>query len=415
LYGTIALTPRFLDDYKPIVGEQVVEELRELARPLEGARVLHLNVTPFGTGVAETLSSVVPLMNDLGLRCEWQVIRTSEAFTQVNRAMYNALTGIYTPWSPEMGQVWLRYNEMNAALFDEDFDFVVVHDPQPAGILGSLMEKGKKPRGKWTWHCHLDLGEAQEEVWQLIRPLVEAHDCVAYDLEFYVRRDLAVEPCLVVCPAIDPLCTKNMEVSPEAMNAILTRHGIDPTRPLISQVSPFDVWHDPLGLIEVYEEVKRECAGLQLVLVATMTSEDRETRSYYHQVAQRADADPDLRVFSSLNEVGNVEVNVFQRASRAVVQKSLRKGFGVVVAEALWKGRPVIAGRTGGIPLQIIDGETGYLVDSTQECTQRLLHLLRHPEEAERMGRAGREHIRDRFLITRYVRDYLELFLRLGR
>ena len=410
MLGSVPLTPKALDDYVPVIGAERVAEIRKLAAPLAGARVLHLNATSFGGGVAEILTTLVPLMNDAGLAADWQVIRGANEFYSVTKAMHNSLQGMYFDWTPELRDVWLRYNRLNAELFDEPYDFVVVHDPQPAALLASLREtRPDCANGKWVWRCHIDLTDAQVQTWDLLKPYLREFDAMIFTMQEYMREPLEGPLPFIVPPAIDPLSPKNVELPEDTCFAICERYGIDCRRPFIAQISRFDPWKDPLGVIEVYRLLKREQPDLQLVLVASMAHDDPEGWAWYERTVRRAGEDYDIHILSNLNGVGNVEVNAFQRAN-VVIQKSVREGFGLVVSEALWKGRPVVAGKVGGIPLQIIDGETGYLVRTTEECADRVSDLLHDGELADRMGAAGREFVRERFLITRYLRDYLRIF-----
>jgi trehalose synthase len=417
MFGTIALSSKALADYEPIVGEEVLAELHRLARPLQGVRVLHLSVAAFGTAVADTLSSLVPLMSDLGLPSQWQVLRPAQEFIAVNKAMYEALAGVGARWNPEMEALWHEYAAMNAELFAEEFDVVVVHDPQPGGILSAFTERhGRRPSGRWIWHCHLDLSEAQPDVWQLMHRYCQTYDALAFDLAEYVPKDIEAPIIAVIEPAIDPLGPRNMDLSPETVIAMLERYGLDPTRPIVCQISPFDRWHDPLGLIDACATAEKEVPGLQLVLVATYLAEEPEMRGYYEQVARRAEAHPDIFVLSShssLRGLGNVELNAFQRAALTTAQKSIRKGFWVMASDVLWKERPVVACPLGGIPRQVIDGQTGFLARTTDEFAHRIVELYQHPELVARLGRTGRQHVRANFLITRYLRDYLRLFQRM--
>ena len=410
MLGSVPVTPKALDDYRAVVGDQAIDEICALAAPLAGSRVLHLNATSFGGGVAEILATLVPLMNDAGLNTEWQVIRGADEFYEVTKSMHNSLQGMYVDWTPEMQETWLRYNRMNAELFDETFDFVVIHDPQPAALLSSLREQGSPhAAGKWVWRCHIDTTEAQVQTWDFMRPFLAQYDAAIFTTADYVKDDLQGPRVFVVPPAIDPLSPKNIDLPQETVHAILHRYGIDHYRPFITQVSRFDPWKDPLGVIEAYRLIKHQVPEIQLVLVASMAHDDPEGWAWYERTVRRAGEDYDIHILSNLNGVGNVEVNVFQRAD-VVIQKSVREGFGLVVSEGLWKGRPVVAGRVGGIPLQLIDGETGYLVSTTEECADRVVELLRDGETANRMGRAGREFVREHFLITRYLRDYIQIF-----
>ena len=410
MLSLVPTTAKSLEAYRPIIGDERVEQIRALAEPLRGARVLHVNATAFGGGVAEILSTIVPLMNDVGIHAEWQVIRGADEFFNVTKAMHNSLQGMLLNWTPQMRDIWVRYNEMNAQLFDEDYDFVIIHDPQPVAIL-SLRTKlnGRRPAGKWAWRCHIDLTEAQVEVWEMLRPYVEAYDASIFTMPEYVQTDLRGR-VFIVPPAIDPLSPKNVDISPETAEEILIRYSVDPHRPLICQVSRFDPWKDPLGVIDVYRHLRNDVPDLQLVLIASMASDDPEGWAWYERTVRRAGEDYDIHILSNLNGVGNIEVNAFQRAAQVVIQKSVREGFGLVVAEALWKGRPVVAGNVGGIPLQVLYGKTGYLVNTTAECVNRTLYLLQHPDMATRMGATGREHVRENFLMTRLLADELSIF-----
>jgi len=411
MFGNVPVTPKSLDAYRSIIGEGPYEEIVRLADRLKGARVLHVNATAFGGGVAEILATLVPLMNDLGMKADWQVIRGAEEFYNVTKAMHNSLQGMLLEWTPQMREIWARYNQMNADAFDEEYDFVVIHDPQPAAMLGQMTQRlGHRPPGHWVWRCHIDLTDAQPEVWDLLHPYVEQYDAAIFTMAEYVNDDLKKPRVYTVPPAIDPLSPKNVEMSESTVNEILTRYGVDPARPTILQVSRFDPWKDPLGVIDVYRALKQDFPQLQLVLVASMANDDPEGWAWYERTVRRAGEDYDIHILSNLNGVGNIEVNAFQTHASVVIQKSVREGFGLVVSEGLWHGRPVVAGNVGGIPLQILYGRTGYLVNTTAECINRVHYLLNHPGHARRMGALGREHVREHFLITRYLRDYLSIF-----
>jgi trehalose synthase len=407
--SSVPTTAKAIEDYRPIIGDERTDEILALAGRLRGARVLHVNATAFGGGVAEILGTLVPLMNDVGLSAEWQVMRGADEFFQVTKAMHNSLQGMYYDWTPEKHDIWLEFNRLNADLFDERYDFVVIHDPQPAAISTFLEERDARG-GKWIWRCHIDLTDAQLQVWDFLRPHIERYDAAIFTLPAYVKEDLRGPHIVFIPPAIDPLSPKNVDLPRETVDGILRRYSVDPERPMITQISRFDPWKDPLGVIDVYRKVKEEVPGLQLVLVASMASDDPEGWDWYERTVRRAGEDFDIHILSNLNGVGNVEVNAFQRAAAVVVQKSLREGFGLVVSEALWKGRPVVAGNVGGIPLQIVNNHIGYLVNSADECAERLLHLLRDDAAAGRMGENGIEFVRDNFLTTRLLRDYLRLF-----
>ncbi|HET9201205.1 MAG TPA: glycosyltransferase [Dehalococcoidia bacterium] len=410
MFGTVPVVSRSLAEYEEIIGAERYAEICRIAEPLRDARVLHLNATALGGGVAEILASLVPLMNDLGLHTEWQVIRGAEEFFNVTKAMHNTLQGMFLPWTPEMREVYNRYTGLNADFFDEEYDFVVIHDPQPAGILGELTQRGREKHGKWIWRCHIDLTDAQPDVWDFLRPLVEDHDAAIFTLEDFVKKDLGGPVVFVIPPAIDPLSLKNSPRDEATVEEVLRRFGLDPARPLLLQVSRFDPWKDPLGVIDAYRIVKQEVPELQLLMVGSMAHDDPEGWSYYERTVRRAGEDYDVHILHNLNGVGNLEVGVFQSAATVIVQKSIKEGFGLTVSEALWKAKPVVAGRAGGIPLQVLPEETGYLVDNVEQCAQQILRLIQNPAEARRLGEAGREHVRRNFLNTRYLADYLRIF-----
>jgi len=410
MLSSIPTTPKALENYRALIGDDRIDEILELAAPLKGARILHVNSTPFGGGVAEILSSFVPLMANIGLAADWQVIRAGDDFFRVTKEMHNSLQGMLIDWTPQMWEIWLQYNKINAEMFDEDYDFVVIHDPQPAAILGFLCKmRQRRPAGKWIWRCHIDLTDAQVQVWDMLRPHVSLYDGAIFTLRDYMKDDLRGPALFVVPPGIDPLTAKNADIPEDTIESILRNHEIDPERPLIAQVSRFDPWKDPLGVIDVYRSLKREIPELQLVLVASMAYDDPEGWAWYERTVRRAGEDMDIKVRTNLNGVGNVEVNAFQRAAKVIIQKSVREGFGLSVTEGLWKGLPVVAGNVGGIPLQIVDGKTGYLVNTVEECADRVLRLLRNPPLADELGQAGRERVRENFLITRNLRDYLHI------
>ncbi|MEX0783754.1 MAG: glycosyltransferase [Dehalococcoidia bacterium] len=407
----VTVHPKHLESYREAVREGVIEQIREDALPFVGARVLHVNATAYGGGVAEILASMVPLMRDLGIQADWKVITGHDEFFAVTKAMHNALQGKAFPWTPEHRRIWVDQNRVNLEGWEEEdpYDFVFVHDPQPAPLLALLRDEGRDPGGRWIWRCHIDLTEAQPEAWDLLRPFVTEYDGSIWTMRDYVREGMPEHNLKIAPPAIDPLSPKNTYMSREEIEAVLERYHVDPQREIISQVSRFDPWKDPLGVIDAYRMVKRDRPGLQLILVASMAHDDPEGWEWHEKVVRRAGEDWDIKILSNLNGVGNVEVNAFQRASSVVIQKSLREGFGLVVAEGLWKGIPVVGGNVGGIPLQIDDGRTGYLVDSVEECAQRITQILDDPDAARAMGEAGREIVRDHFLITRYLHDYISM------
>lgn len=391
--------------YEGVVGEKVIRELRDLGERLKGVRVLHLNATPYGGGVSELLRSQVPLMRDLGIQADWKVIVGDQAFFTVTKAFHNALQGADYALTEEARETYLTYNTRNAQLLEEEYDVVVVHDPQPAAMR-SLLDGNA---AKWVWRCHIDTSQPNAEVWGFLRPYVEQYDAAVFTMGQFVPADLSLGKVAIIPPAIDPLSPKNMDLSIDVARRIVDWIGVDVSKPLVAQVSRFDPWKDPLGVIRAYELAKEEVLGLQLALVGSMALDDQEGWHIYSHIMEWEGRDPDAFVFTNLTGVGNIEVNAFQRLSRVVIQKSIREGFGLVVSEALWKGTPVVAGRAGGIPMQLEDGVSGYLVESVEECAERLVELLGQPEKARAMGEAGRAHVREHFLLPRLIRDELRL------
>jgi len=395
-----------LADYATIVGPGLMDQIRRLAAPLAGRRVLHLSATAFGGGVAEINYTLVPLMRDAGLDVEWRVIWGQEEFFQATKTIHNALQGSPEELSGEQREVFERYNRRNAADLEDEFDFVIVHDPQPAAVVEHAREAGRH----WIWRCHIDLSTPNPAAVDFLAPWLARYDAAVFHRREYVPAIDGLPTAYIWPPAIDPLAPKNMALAPEDARYIVDQFGIDIERPLLTQVSRFDPWKDPLGVIDAYRAVRAERPDVQLALVGSMAHDDPEGWDFYHQTLAYAQDDPDIYVLSNLNNVGAIEVNAFQVSSAAVLQKSIREGFGLTVSEGLWKARPVVAGRVGGIVGQITDGETGYLVDSSRGCAEACLAILADPERARQMALRGKEHVRRHFLTPRLLRDWLALF-----
>jgi trehalose synthase len=398
-----------LADYATIASRGLMDEIRRLAEPLQGKRIAHLSATAFGGGVAEINYSLIPLKQDAGLDVEWRIIRGEDEFFDVTKTIHNALQGSPQRLTPEQEEVYLRFNELNAAEFEDNYDFVVVHDPQPAALVTHFLES----RARWIWRCHIDLSAPNPEVLAFLAPSLAEYDATIFHRQAYVPAISGLPPAYIWPPAIDPLTPKNMALSREDASYIVDQFGIDVGRPLLTQVSRFDPWKDPLGVIDAYREVKETYPSVQLALVGSMAHDDPEGWDYYNQTVNYAAGDPDIYILSNLNNVGSVEVNAFQVHSDAVVQKSVREGFGLTVTEALWKARPTVAGRAGGIVDQIEDGRTGWLVDSAAECAQACREILADSEAARLRGQLAKEVVRRRFLTPRLLRDWLALFNRL--
>ncbi len=395
-----------IDKYASIVGEQKISEIREIAAKLAGKSVCHINSTSFGGGVAEILHRLVPLMQDVGLKADWRLLQGSDEFFNVTKAFHNGLQGMDIPLTDEMKKIYLENNEANARMLEVHHEFVVVHDSQPAAILNYQKSKA----GKWVWRCHIDLSKPNPAFTGFMVPIISRYDSLIFTMNQYVPESLKPRKVAIIPPSIDPLSDKNKPLSEDIIFSKLAKYDIDPERPIITQVSRFDPWKDPLGVIDAYRMVKKEIPNVQLLLIASMAKDDPEGWNYYEKTARHAGDDRDIHLLTDLKGVGDIEVNAFQRASNVVLQKSTREGFGLTVTEALWKEVPVIGGNVGGIPLQIIHGENGFLVNNVQETAEKTLYLLKHPTEAKKMGAKGKEHILKNFLITRHLEDYLKLF-----
>ncbi len=402
----VKVPPLSLEAYGEVAGEEAVSEIRRLAEPLRGARILHVNATKFGGGVAEILPTLTGLMRDVGLEAEWRLMPGNDQFFNVTKLVHNGLQGMDVSLDQAKRHTYDEASRRFADAFEGDYDYVVIHDPQPAA-LRSLRPNAT---GKWVWRCHIDLTAANPDVWGFVRPMVEAYDAAIFTLPDYVMPDLRVGVLAFIPPSIDPLSPKNMPLESALLDDVLFRLGVDPHRPLLLQVSRFDPWKDPKGVIQVYRAVKREIPDVQLSLVGSMASDDPEGWRIYKDILRYAGQDPDLTIMTNLDGVGALEVNAFQRASDVVLQKSLREGFGLTVSEALWKGVPVVGGKVGGIPMQIGDDVAGRLVTTNEQATRACLELLRNDGLRTSLGEAGKERVRRNFLSTRNLRDYLLLF-----
>ena len=395
-----------LADYATIATRGLMAEIRRLAEPLQGKRVVHLSATAFGGGVAEINYTLVPLMASAGLDVEWRIIKGADEFFDVTKTIHNALQGNPQGLTAEQQEIFRRYNALNADEFVDDADYVIVHDPQPVAMIDHFSGS----RARWIWRGHIDFSTPNEQVMDVLAPSLARYDAAIFHLRDYVPRTAGLPTCYIWPPAIDPLAPKNMALSPEDAAYIVDQFGIDIERPLLTQVSRFDPWKDPLGVIDAYREVKGVHPGVQLALVGSMAHDDPEGWEFYDQTVAYAAGDPDIFILSNLNNVGSVEVNAFQVHSAAVIQKSIKEGFGLTVSEALWKARPIVAGRVGGIVTQIQDGETGWLVGSSKECGDACLEILADPAAARARSLAGKEYVRRHFLTPRLLRDWLVLF-----
>jgi trehalose synthase len=405
----VPLLQKELDDYTAIVGDEVCERIRALAEPLRGARVLHLNATAYGGGVAELLATQVPLQRSVGVDAEWHVMRGSDEFFGVTKEVHNALQGAPIEMTAPMRRVYLERVLDNALDLDDRWDYIVVHDPQPAAILHYADRQSGFADTKWIWRCHIDLTDAQMEMWEFFRPFVEEYDASVWTMADFVPSTLTMDRVVHAPPCIDPLSVKNLDLAMPFCEEITKQYGIDPKRPIVCQVSRFDPWKDPLGVIQAFRIVREQVTDAQLLLAGSMATDDPEGFRVWEETEEARAGDRDIHLLSNLHQVGAVQINAFQRIADVVVQKSLREGFGLTVSEALWKGRPVVGGRVGGITLQIRDGFDGYLVDDVESCARRIIDLFADPVGSDAMGAQGREHVRQNFLSTRELEDWLRL------
>lgn len=401
---------RSLAAYRGVAPDRILDALVAAAEPLRGKRVVHVNATPYGGGVSELLRSLVPLMNDLGIVTDWKVVTGDEAFFEVTKKIHNGLQGAHVDLTEKDQEIYLQNARRNARAFEERYDYVFIHDPQPLALRGMVGRKN----ARWIWRCHIDTSQPDPDVWAFVREHLDGYDAAIFTMPEFVPPDFPLARVETIPPAIDPLSPKNMDLPESMARQILAWIGIETDRPLITQVARFDPWKDPLGVIEAYRLVRDEHPNLQLALVGSMALDDPEGWRIYERIQAESRKDPLIHVFSNLTGVSNIEVNAFQRLSDVVVQKSIREGFGLVVSEALWKGTPVVAGRAGGIPLQMADGVGGTLVEDVESCARGILDLLTAPQQAAELGKAGKERVREHFLLPRLLLNHVTLLAELA-
>jgi trehalose synthase len=398
----VSVRRKALEDYREFVGDELIAEVRELAAQLRGLRVLELSATATGGGVAELLSSLVPLQRDLGIGAEWMVIAGDHRFFEVTKRIHNGLQGMDVDLSAAEREEYLSHNEANAKALEGHWDAIVVHDPQPAAVRSFAPGLAET----WIWRCHIDSSDAHVPVWEFLRPYVELHDLAAFTLEEFVPADLTI-PTAMLLPAIDPITSKNQSLPDYLARRTVAALGVDLAEPLLLQVSRFDPWKDPLGVVEVWRRVRETFPTLQLALVGSMATDDPEAWRIYEQIERETAGERACMLLTDQMGVASHEVNSFQRVADVAIQKSTREGFGLVVSETLWKGTAMVAGRAGGIPHQLQDGVGGRLADSTEQFSQRVTELLEDPSSASQMGAAGARRVREHFLMPRLLRDHL--------
>ena len=395
-----------LRDYEPIVGSDIIDELELCASKLSEVSIQNINSTSVGGGVAEILMRMIPLLQELGIKASWDVIKGGGKFFEVTKKIHNALHGQMVRFSQDEIDLFIETNEMNAAQMDLQGDIIFIHDPQPIGLVKRKNELGHK----WIWRCHIDFSNPDPFIWNFLKDYIEQYDVSVFSAPSFAR-DLTI-PQVLISPSIDPLSDKNRELTQDVIDGVLERFNIDRNRPIVTQISRFDYLKDPIGVVRAFRPV-RKYIDCQLVLAGGGASDDPEGMKVLSEVQEEVNNDPDIFLLL-LPPASDIEINALQRASTVILQKSLREGFGLTVAEALWKAKPVIAGAVGGIPLQIAHKYSGLLTHTIEGTAFALKQLLQNPEYARKLGENGRERVKKNFLITRHLRDYMLLFLSLN-
>ncbi|MBI2118496.1 MAG: glycosyltransferase [Elusimicrobia bacterium] len=394
-----------LDDYISIVGENEISELRLISEKLRGKSIVNINSTSTGGGVAEILNRMVPLLKEMGVNARWECIKGGEKFFIITKKFHNALHGKKEQLSKEDFELYLDTVRDNVLSLSLDADILFIHDPQPAALV---LERNKY-KNRWIWRCHIDLSEKDETLWNFLKPMIQQYDASVFSAPSFTQGLLHRQ--MLIPPSIDPLSDKNKELPQRTIDEVLSRFKIDAERPIVTQISRFDYFKDPVGVIEAYKLVK-QYVNCQLVLAGGSADDDPEGVKVLTEVRQKAGEDTDIHILC-LPPTSHIEINALQRASTVVLQKSLKEGFGLTVSEALWKGKPVIASAVGGIPLQITHKYSGILTHSIEGTAYWLKQLLQNPEYAKKLGDNGREQVRNNFLLTRHLREYMLLFLSL--
>ncbi len=397
-----------LERYAHVAGAEVISQLKELGERLRGARIIHVNSTAYGGGVAEILHCMVPIMQALGLEVSWEVIQGPPEFFEVTKAFHHALQGNRVDITQEDLQLYEEVNRKEAERLEEklrEADFVIIHDPQPAYLIKYLPAR----RGHWVWRCHIDLSRPFYPVWRFLEKILVKYEASIFSMPEFSQP--LPHPQYIIPPSIDPFSEKNRDLTPEEVFAVYQELGLDPSKPLVVQISRFDPFKDPLGVMKA-AEMAQKYVSFQLVLAGGGAADDPEGERVYQEVVQAAKGKKDIYVFK-LPPTAHRTINALQRAAEVVLQKSLREGFGLTVTEAMWKGKPVIGGATGGIRLQVVNHHTGFLVNTPEGAALRIRYLLFYEDKRREMGLKAREFVRQNFLITRHVRDYLALMLSL--
>lgn len=399
-----------LNDYAPVVGSNSISQLRQLARELSGARVVHVNSTRVGGGVAEILGWLVPLMNDLGLETSWEIVEGHSEFFGVTKSFHNALQGTNTPLTDKMLDIYkttLAHNAERLRPILEEADFVFIHDPQPAGLFDFCPNR----KGIWIWRCHIDVSHPNRRFWNFLKSQVSNYQASIFSMPDFAQS--LPHPQFMIAPSIDPLSMKNCDLPDSEVAATLDQLGIPDDLPILTQISRFDRFKDPVGVIEAFGLLSASVHA-RLVLAGGGATDDPEGAAVLEEVRDAVNGNGNIHVLE-LPPDAHRTINALQRASTVVIQKSTKEGFGLTVTEALWKSKPVIGGNVGGIRRQVFNHHTGYLVNTPQGAAMRLQELLRNPRRLERMGKEGKRFVTDNFLLNRHLREYLTLMLGMRR
>ncbi len=410
MYATVQLPTRSLNGQRSHSGEETIQRLRQLARPLRGSRILNITVSPFGTAVAELLSAVVPLMRDLGIEAEWQFVAGDADLSHAARKVYDGLSGRNVEWDSQSVWKWLLYNRLNSAYFEGSYDFVVVHEPEPTALLPVLVESGRDPNCRWVWHCHLDLRRAQADVWESVQPILRHYDACVFSHPDFRPAGAQAGMLAVIPPAVDPGNARNGDLSPSSAAHLLGAQGIDPRRPTVVQVAPLTQSFGALQVVDVIRLVREERPDVQLALIQPSIEPSMEAWSRFEEVARYASRDPGVRTIAVQGETGSKLINAAQSRASVVIQSSVPGGFSIPLWEAMWKGRPVVAGPSGGLPLQVNNGVTGLLAEGVEGFARAILSVLGDPVLAAFLGSNAREHVRRHHLLARFLEDELLLF-----
>jgi len=410
MFSPIEVGKKALDNYISTAGERKIQEIKHLAEKVSGARVLHINPSAFGGGVAETLFTLVPLMRDVGLNVDWLAIQGDEKYLKISENIYRALKGKKIEITSEMWKSYIDFLKEHINKIEDKYDYIIIHTSDP---LGAVTFRDKFS-AKWIWRCDLDTGSPDPEAWKLLHPVIQQYDGGIFTMKHFMKADINIKDFVISPPSIDPLNLKNSILSPEEYKKIVRKMGVNPDKPIIMQLSSFHPSRDPVGIIDSYRIVSREIPDVQLVLLTFISSNDPNSWKYYEKTLRHAGEDYNIHFLSNMNGAGSIEGNAFQRAASIVLKKSLKDNFGVVVLEGLWKEKPIVASNVDGISIQVIEGVNGFLVDTVEEFAEKIIYLLQNPEAAGKMGRRGKEYVRENFLITRQLKDYLTILAKLG-